>query len=413
MLKRFRGLAIAALLTLAAAADAHAANVPFFNGPNSGINPLNQGDINAAISAVNSAVTPQSMATFSATRNFLDNGAMAVSQRGTGAIVGGVHTSGCTNITYVADRWCVDTNVTSGTGKGQIVTSGPTPPLGFQQSMNVWRNSGALTQPVCAIQEIPTSEAVQLQGQTVTLSFYAQALAGLNADNGNVINATIATGTGTDEGLGTFSTAPAVTPAFTGVATPLAAQAQTITTSWARYTMPAVVIPTTATELAVEICFTPTATGAGATDGFALVGVQLEQGNAASPFEFRPFAVELQKALRYYWTITEPAASVSIGPSGQGASTTTCVLSIPLPVQMRVAPTALFLGTALSGSTWTVTHVVTNTALSTPFLAATAGGSTVNELNLTATTGAALTAGQTCTLTGAGGGAILAASADF
>lgn len=343
-------------------------------------------------------------------RNYLDNGNMAITQRGTGTITCAANAA-ITSTAYGPDRWGCSANVGSGAGRQQIVTSSPTPPAGSQNVNKLWRNSGGLTQPVCSWQEIPTARAVQLAGQSVTVSAQVAALAGLSADNGNVANLVVITGTGTDEGFGTMTASPAITPAWTGIATPLN-QSITLTTSFAKFSA-SVAIGSTVTEIGVGICFTPTATGAGATDGLAFTQIQLEKGLVATPFEFRPVGAELQEAQRYYWQVTEPAASVSIGASGQGASTTTCILSIALPVTMRAAPTYASAGNTLANTTWTVTHVVTNTVLSTPFLAATTGGHTVNMLNLTATTGAALTTGQTCTLTGAGGGNIITASADF
>src|SRR5579859_6357279 len=103
MLKRFRGFAIAAVLLAAAVSAADAASLPQFTGPagtNPAMNPTILGDLNATINAINSGVTPGSMATFSANRNFLDNGGMSVAQRGTAAATGGT-TSGCPLTTYV------------------------------------------------------------------------------------------------------------------------------------------------------------------------------------------------------------------------------------------------------------------------------------------------------------------------
>jgi hypothetical protein len=393
---------------ICAGAIAFAANIPLLSGPQPA------GDLvsilNGLINTINSSVTPQSMAPYSGPRNYLDNGSMQIQQRGTGVVTCAAN-AGITAAAYGADRWGCQANVAVGAGRMQVITTSPAPPTGFTASQKLTRLSGALTQPICAWQEVPTTQATELANQTVTVSAQVQALAGLAADNGNAFNLVVITGTGTDEGFGTPTASPAITPAWTGIATPLN-RAFTATTSWVRY-QASVAIPSTVTEIAVGICFTPTATGAGATDGLAFTGVQLEQGSVASAYEYRPIATELARAQRFYWQTTEPAASISIGASGQGASTTTCILSIPLPVTMRAAPTYASLGTALGASTWTVTHVVTNTALSTPFLAATTGGHTTNVLNLTATTGAALTAGQTCTLTGAGGGNIISASADF
>src|ERR1700758_118819 len=145
---------------------AFAANVPQVTLQQSSL-PGDLPDVNLAISNVNAAVNSQSMATFSNFRNYLDNGEFAVQQRGTAATAGG--TTGAP--VYVPDRWAVSTNVTSGAGYGQVITSTPSPVTGSAQAFKVYRNSGALTQPVCAIQEIPTSESQDLQGQTVTLSF--------------------------------------------------------------------------------------------------------------------------------------------------------------------------------------------------------------------------------------------------
>jgi len=359
-----------------------------------------------AIGGSPSGAATQSANTF---RNALDNGAMQINQRGTGIQTCGT-TSGVPSTSYSADRWGCVVNVVSGAGRQVYATSSP--PTGFSGYQTLYRTSGALTQTVCSIQEVPTVTATTLAGKRVTLSFYAKALAGLAADNANTIKAYILEGTGTDEGLGTFNASPALAASWTGANFAMNGQGFTINTSWVRYSASADIASTTK-EVAVYMCFTPSASGAGVTDGFSFTGVQLEAGYSASPFEFRSYAQDLSAALRYYWQVTEPSASVSIGASGQGASTTTCILSIPLPATMRAAPTASFLGTALSTSTWTVTHVVTNTALATPFLAATTGGHTANVLNLTATVASGLTAGQTCTLTGAGGGGIIAASADF
>ena len=80
-------------------------------------------------------------------RNVLDNGGMNVAQRGTAA-TNCAGTSGSTTTTYSADRWTCIVNVGSQAGQSQVVTATPTPPTGFQNALNVWRNSAALTQPV-------------------------------------------------------------------------------------------------------------------------------------------------------------------------------------------------------------------------------------------------------------------------
>lgn len=339
-------------------------------------------------------------------RNLLDNGAMNVAQRGTGATACS-GTAGSTTTTYTADRWLCNVNVTSQAGMSQVVTASPTPPTGFQNALNVWRNSAALTQPVCMFQEVPTASAVNLQGQVATFSASLQALAGLSADNGNVVNMFIMTGTGTDEGLATLTASPAITPAFTGLASTITA-AKTITTSWARYSVTGT-IPATAKEIAVAICFTPTATGSGATDGFSMTGAQLEQGQQASSFEFRPIAIETALAQRYYWQIAD-AASTFTFPSSCVTTTanTTVRCTVIAPVTMRAVPTPSASVATSFGIILTAGGAGTCTTL-----AATASGSTVNSAGVTCTTGGTTAAGTGSPLIGAGTAGILRVSADF
>src|ERR1700676_5464117 len=132
-MKSLRKLLSAGLAFALATSFAQAASIPLYTGP-AGTNPIqfpsDLPDVNGLINNINSSVTPQSMGALSNFRNFLDNGAMQIAQRGTGAQTGGT-TSGCALTTYVADRWCVDTNVTSGAGRGQVITATPSPPTGF------------------------------------------------------------------------------------------------------------------------------------------------------------------------------------------------------------------------------------------------------------------------------------------
>jgi hypothetical protein len=73
---------------------------------------------------------------------------------------------------------------------------------------------------------------------------------------------------------------------------------------------------------------------------FYITGVQLEVGTVATPFERRPFGMELALCQRYYWKITPPSNNGYFG-IGQVTSSTVVVSGIPFPVTMRVAPSAL------------------------------------------------------------------------
>lgn len=344
--------------------------------------------------------------TYNNFRNLVDNGGMNVQQRGTGTITC-AQNAAITAAAYSADRWGCSVNVASGAGRQIALTTGV--PTGFTGAQQLFRTSGALTQPVCSMQAIPTANATTVQGKKVVLSFYAQALAGLSADNGNVITANVITGTGTDQGFASMTASPAITPAWTGVATP-GSQNFTITTSWVRYQTTPITLGSTVSEIAVAMCFTPTATGAGATDGFNFTGVQLEQSDGyASPYEFRSFAYEYANAQRYYWQVADGAATVSY-PSTCNVTTanTTVKCVVNLPVTMRAAPTTT-VGTAQSFGIW----LTAGTAGTCTTLAATASSNTVNGIGVTCTTGGTIALGTGTMLIGAATGGILSASADF
>ena len=274
-------------------------------------------------------------------RNYLDNAALNVTNtNGTSTVTGQINAAAAAAVNMAADRWLLSTNVASGAGRSAIVTSSPTPPTGFSNVMKVYRTSGALTQPICVHQAIPSANAVALQGKQLTLSFHAAALAGLAADNGNVISAVVYTGTGTDERYGSWTASPAITPAWTGIAT-AKNQSFTITTTFTRYATQ-VTIPATATEVGVALCFTPTATGAGATDGFAWTGAQLEVGSAASPFEFVRKQDDLVRAQQFFYKISEGAGPTPRAMCTVTTANTTMQCLLPLPQTLYASGTFTF-----------------------------------------------------------------------
>ena len=335
-------------------------------------------------------------------KNYLSNAAMAVASAGTGVLPGGTTTLSYAN--RIADRWFVDTNVGSGAGAGQVVTASPAPLAGFQNSIKVYRASGALTQPVCAIQEIETARATQLQGKNVVFSTYLQALAGLTSTN-SVVTMSVITGTGTDQGLGGLTASPAITPAWTNIST-VAAVPQTLTTSWVRYSTGAVAIPATATEVGVQICFTPVGSASGTTDGFALVGAQLEvvtgANTAPSAFEFRLYQDDLKDAQRYTLTVNEPASGVPLPGFCEATGATAGICQYQLPVPMRGTPTV----SITVAGTFKLNIAGTATTWVTP------AASTCSIYACTITTANTNTAGQFELWTGGGGSGIVNILAD-
>lgn len=344
-------------------------------------------------------------------RNFLDNGSLNVQQRGTGTVTCAA-AAAITSAAYGPDRWGCSANVTSGAGRQAIVTTAALLPAGFAQVDTVWRNSGSLAQPVCTHQEIPTAKAIALAGKTVTLSFNAAALAGLAADNNSTMTASIYYGTGTDQGFGTMTASPAITPAWTNIAFSVNQQVLTISTTPTRY---AVVgsLPSTVTEVGVALCFTPTTTtSGGVTDGFAFVGTQLEIAPAASAYEFHDIQQDVAVAQRYFYQINEGTitAGTVMTPAGNAVTATTCASDIPFPVTMRVAPTYT---NSLSGTTFKLNSAAANTALTTPF-SATTGANTIYNASITFTaSGLGATPGFACNLVSAAGSGTMQFTADF
>lgn len=341
-----------------------------------------------------------------------------------------------------ADRWAVysSTNtvtVTKQTGAGDSI-----PTSGLYASMRVSRPSTTTTTQICTGQVLDKAASAELIGTNAIFSFYALAGAGLSAVATNNITATIAYYTAADSATPLTNTDTFMKGTITGYTAVVGGSSEgttatvasgiatvPISTTWTRYSVwgkvPTVNAAGTAVVgVGVTVCYTPASGTGGSTEWFEIEGAQLQAmpstvttslpNGITTPtgFEKRNAAIETAYQQFYTTVIAEPAASISVAPSGQGASTTTCILSIPFPVTMRETPTFAAGGTALGTTTWTVTHVVTNTALGTPFLAATTGGSTASVGNLTATVASGLTAGQTCTLTGAAGGSLLVFSAE-
>jgi hypothetical protein len=384
-----------------------AANIPFFTGAQDP-SQLNA-SLNQLIQAINSGVTPATMAQFSSPRNLLDNGAMAVQQRGTGTRTCGTTTIPST--AYAADRWGCNVNVTSGAGTLQVITTAANLPASpaFTAGHVFYRTSGTLAQPQCVMQELPTSRVTALQGTSVTLSVYLQGLAAMLAEQ-TTVNAYLFTGTGTDEGLQSFTASPAITPAFTGIASTQTA-AITITSSWARYNA-TFSVGATVTEAAVALCWTPTTGGtAGVTDGFRFTGVQLEAGSAVSAYEFRNYSDELRTAQAYYYQVTETAAIFPVAPcSAVDTTHTNCFVAFP--VTMAKAPALTFAnGFASPTSTTQATLGACTTLIAAVTVTSTVGGTGGILVNCAATTIPA--AGVASFLYSNNGTGIIRASADF
>src|SRR5580658_4192618 len=272
-------------------------------------------------------------------RNLLDNPRSDIYQRGTAPVL----VSSSILPTYHDDRWAEFTASASQNISMTNLTTGLPTGQGFANAEQFGRSSGSNTTTICRAQEIQTSDVIALQGQAVTFSAWLQAGAGLNVAASNSISALISAGTGTDQGLVTLSSV-AVTPnSWTGAANPLN-QTQVITTTWTRYAFGPVTVPATATELAVQICYTPAGsfqTG----ETINVVGEQLEQSPAMTAFEQRPIQWELDRVQRYFQCPVQEngphgTATALMFGDGPNTSTTAANIWVPFIEQMRVAPSA-------------------------------------------------------------------------
>jgi hypothetical protein len=212
-------------------------------------------------------------------RNVLINGGFDVWQRGTSATMVAVEAN-----SFLADRWSSYRDVA-----GSTISRVSAGLDGFQYAMRLQRNSGnTATNTMYVGTSFETSTATKLANKVVTLSFYARAGANYSATTNN-FTVVLARGTGTEKN-GLYN-------AFNTFTTLVQTQ-QPITTSWQRYSFTST-MSATVSQLLVQFAFSPNGT-AGANDFVEFTGVQLEEGAVATPFEQRPYDVELALCQRYF-----------------------------------------------------------------------------------------------------------------
>ena len=236
-------------------------------------------------------------------RNRIINGNMAINQRGT--------TSGVTS-GYFVDRWTL-----SGCSTSSTLTSSL--PTGFNSGISISATSG---NPI-AIQKIEAANCSDLSGRNVTLSFYAK-----NISNATTLYASLAYATVSDN----FGSTTTISEQNLG----------TLTTGWVRYTYTWTNLPSGALNgLALNLLCAGTG-----TFSMGITGVQLEVGNAPTPFEFRQYGTELRLCQRYFQKTNPDNVTLRQGGlSGVAYSGTNATFSYNFPVQMRSAPSATRGGT--------------------------------------------------------------------
>ena len=275
-------------------------------------------------------------------KNRIINGGMVLDQYNAGASV--TISTG----TFVVDRWNVYlSNTATMTGQGSTIA-----PRGFTNSLSVTVTSGAATSSTAQSvlrQKIEGYNVADfgwgtVNAKTVTLSFWVRSsLTGTfgvafrnQAGNRAYIAAYTISSANTFE-YKTIVVSGDTTGAWTtdnttglqilwdlGVGTTYSQAAG----SW-----------TSSSSISGLLGGVKLAETTGAT--FYVTGVQLEEGNAATSFEFRSYGTELALAQRYYYRIFPAAGNKLLLSAGSFFTGSVASLSGNFPVSMRVAPSAL------------------------------------------------------------------------
>ena len=263
---------------------------------------LSSSDLNDGFGSLNLLFNAQN----SAGKNAIINGGQDIWQRGTSFTVN-------TSI-YTADRW-----VLGGTNYG-CTRESTVVPQGFTYSMKLLSTASTTFYVNQAIESL---NADNLAGQVVTLSAYVSGSVAVGMSffvgwSASVDNAASGTWTYLPTITGTSGTA--------GSFNRISGQ---------------VTIPTTAKSVIVSIANT-----AAIASGVSvyLAGVQLELGSSATPFSRAGGSSggELALCQKYYWRENWDAQTLyAIFGSGSALSTTSTLLTIQFPVQMRVKPPVL------------------------------------------------------------------------
>jgi hypothetical protein len=255
--------------------------------------------------------------TSTSNRNGVINGGMSVWQRGTSFTSNGSQN-------YSADRFSFFRAVADSTLSRQT-TSDTTNLPQIQYCARIQRTAAtSSTSAIFLTYSFETADSIRFVNRTATFSFYARAGANYSSASSG-LTASLVSGTGTDQNT---------LNGFTGGAT-VATGTATLTTTWQRFQYTGTVA-STATQLGININFTPVGT-AGAADYFEVTGVQVELGSVATPFETEDYGTTLAKCQRYYQRTT--------GLRNFGLVTSQVAADaygfIPLPCTMRVAPTSV------------------------------------------------------------------------
>lgn len=331
------------------------------------------------------------------------------------------------------DRWAYWSGTNTAMTVSRTTTAGDLPATKtFASGFKMARTNGQTgVVDVCMIQAVESVNSYQFSGQTAELDFHATAGATFTGAS-SVMKAYFITGTGTDEGAAKaafgLNAGGGGGAGWTGQAN--VAVSFTISTTNTRYTAVAP-IPAGTTEIAVALCWTPVGT-AGANDYIAFSGIQLTRNASlttaagttgaalsnndtrAKSFARRSQALETELQRRYYYQITEGAATTVRALCTVTTANTTVQCFVPFPVTMRTAPTMSYATGFALPTTTAATALNNNTGLAT---SATVSGNASNPLGVLVqasnASGTTAAVGLSLPLMDNGGSGIIRASAEL
>ncbi len=279
-------------------------------------------------------------------RNRIINGDMRVAQRGT--------TVAATSGGYTLDGWRAPG--AGGTTTSQIQDS----PSGYGYCLQATHTSGFDWYD----HRIESLNMLSLVGQPVVLTAWVKLVSGVAT--GSIAFAT-----------------PTVVNNFGSLNSNVGSTGFTATTSWQKITVTGTIPASGVNGLNIGINLDSGSSVVRFTD------VQLEPGTVATPFEFRPYSVELALCQRYYFRITPTVGSGLFGLAA-ALSTTFAGVIIPFPVPLLAVPSALEQsGTA---GDYAVSFAGTNTVCT--LIPSIAAATTIYAAQVNFNTGATLTPGQ-------------------
>lgn len=258
-------------------------------------------------------------------RNLIINGDFRVAQRGTSFVSGANNDD-----TYNLDRWTI---LSDGNDVVDITRATDVPTGGLY---SIGLDVETANKKFGIIQFVEQQNIVGVQNQTVQLSFKARTT-GSSISN---VKAVVLAWTGTADTVtsdvvsawGADGVTPTWAANWTAENTP---SNLGVTNTWNTYRVSALCDASAIKNLAVFIWCDDTSTTLG--DFLYITDVQLEINNQATPFERRPYQIELSLCQRYYQRFT---SNTSYGQFswGVGATTTAATTMIPYLVPLRAAP---------------------------------------------------------------------------